>query len=342
LLTAPHPTKNPFMQSIEAQYEIVIPMFIGGAHQNDEPEIRPPSVKGALRFWWRAQQWGACLKSNAGNTHLALKALYRDEAMLFGATAKDDAYGQGLCQLRLKQVHTQGIEKEWPKNNDAGAGFLGYGLDATRNGQPHRWAIDHGKFTVCLSLKPTISSDQVQQLHHSLMLFGLLGGLGSRARRGFGSVAIKTLNERAFDFKNREDYFAILKSQIASIQLAPAMPLFTALNDVIQIAKAGEAPNPRRLMDQLGGQYREARKQAGKGIAKRPFGLPLAGNRGPSDEKNRRGSPLFMHIHPAGDEYVALMTFIPAEFHPAHPKGKELEFYRPIQNFMNTLERVYP
>ncbi|WP_349432705.1 type III-B CRISPR module RAMP protein Cmr1 [Methylomarinum sp. Ch1-1] len=330
------------MQTIEAQYEIVTPMFIGGAHQNDEPEIRPPSVKGALRFWWRAQQWGDCLKSNEGNAHLALKALYRDEAKLFGAAARDDAYGQGLFQLRLKQIDPQGTEKKWPKNNDAGAGFLGYGLDATRNGQPHRWAIKQGKFTVCLSLKPAISSDQVQQLQHSLMLFGLLGGLGSRARRGFGSVAITSLNEKTFNFQNSEDYFEILKKQIASIQLAPSMPLITALNDAIQVAKAGEAPDPRRLMDQLGGAYKEARKKAGKGMAKLPFGLPLAGNKGSSDENNRRSSPLLLHIHPIGNQFVAMATLIPAQFHPDYPEGKELGFYRPILDFMNTLERVYP
>nr|WP_305908588.1 hypothetical protein [Methylomarinum sp. Ch1-1]MDP4521428.1 hypothetical protein [Methylomarinum sp. Ch1-1] len=96
------------------------------------------------------------------------------------------------------------------------------------------------------------------------MLFGLLGGLGSRARRGFGSVAITSLNEKTFNFQNSEDYFEILKKQIASIQLAPSMPLITALNDAIQVAKAGEAPDPRRLMDQLGGAYKEARKKPEK------------------------------------------------------------------------------
>nr|WP_305908589.1 hypothetical protein [Methylomarinum sp. Ch1-1]MDP4521429.1 hypothetical protein [Methylomarinum sp. Ch1-1] len=38
------------MQTIEAQYEIVTPMFIGGAHQNDEPEIRPPLSKAHCVF----------------------------------------------------------------------------------------------------------------------------------------------------------------------------------------------------------------------------------------------------------------------------------------------------
>jgi hypothetical protein len=45
-------------ESIEASFRIVTPMFIGGADQTPADGIRPPSVKGALRFWWRALNWG--------------------------------------------------------------------------------------------------------------------------------------------------------------------------------------------------------------------------------------------------------------------------------------------
>jgi CRISPR-associated protein Cmr1 len=331
------------MQILEAQYQIVTPMFIGGAHQTDEPEIRPPSIKGALRFWWRALQWGSCLKGNGGHIGRALKELYQKEADLFGAAAIENRFGQGMCQIKLKQVQPQGIEKDWPRNNDAGAGFLGYGLDGTQNNPQHRQAIRQGKFTVCVTLKSGIQAEQIQQIHHALLAWGLLGGLGSRSRRGFGSVAIQKLDEQAFAFNRAETYFEAIKTLIDGVELAPSMPIYTAFNSSLRIAKAGQGQDPRRLMDKLGGQYREARKQAGKGLAKLPYGLPLAGNRGASDEKNRRSSPLLMHIHPAGTEYVAVATLIPAHFHPAYsPEGDQIEFYRPIQAFMDTLEKVYP
>jgi len=330
------------MQTIEAQYEIVTPMFIGGAHQHDDPEIRPPSIKGALRFWWRAIQWGECLKMHGGDTSVALKTLHQQEASLFGAAAVEDRFGQGLCQIKLKQVQTQGIERNWPKNNISGSGFLGYGLDGTLKNPQHRPSIIHGQFTVCLRLKAESTDKQVQQLKNSLQIWGLLGGLGSRSRRGFGSVAIKTLNEQSFDFNNTENYFDAIKTVITNIHLSPSMPIYTAFNKDVMIATAGQGADSRRLMDRLGDQYKEARKQAGKGMAKAPFGLPLAGRRGASDEKNRRSSPLLMHIHPVASEYVAILTLIPAQFHPAYPTGNHLEFYRPIQTFMSTLERIYP
>ncbi len=46
------------MEKLEATFRIVTPMFIGGADQTPSDGIRPPSVKGALRFWWRALNWG--------------------------------------------------------------------------------------------------------------------------------------------------------------------------------------------------------------------------------------------------------------------------------------------
>lgn len=111
------------MQIIEASFEIVTPMFIGGADPSDSPELRPPSIKGALRFWWRALQWGMCLEKTASH-EAALNELHRQEVALFGRAAKSEYVGgQGVFLLKLKDNHSKGIESSWPTNNDAGAGF---------------------------------------------------------------------------------------------------------------------------------------------------------------------------------------------------------------------------
>jgi len=330
------------MQKIEAQYSIVTPMFIGGGDREAAPEIRPPSIKGALRFWWRALQWGTCLKASGHNSDVALQQLHQQEAELFGAAFKDDKYGQGLCTLKLKNIQEKGVEESWPSNNDAGAGFLGYGLDKTKTGDPHRKAIREGTFTVCLILKKQISDEQIQQLKNTLLIWGLLGGLGSRARRGFGSVAIQSLDNESLQFKQFEDYHNYLNQFLDKCTLAPEMPTFTALNDAMTIAEAGTGQDARRLMDKLGTQYKNARKEAGAGFAKLPFGLPLAGNRGVSDDQNRRSSPLFMHIHSIGTQYMSIVSFIPADFHHKYPEGQQLKFYDTVQDYMSTMERVFP
>jgi CRISPR-associated protein Cmr1 len=43
------------MIQIHFNCEIITPMFLAGA-DTGQPELRPPSIKGAMRFWWRAVQ----------------------------------------------------------------------------------------------------------------------------------------------------------------------------------------------------------------------------------------------------------------------------------------------
>ncbi|MGR8932077.1 MAG: type III-B CRISPR module RAMP protein Cmr1 [Gammaproteobacteria bacterium] len=331
------------MQTLEAEYEIVTPMFIGGADIQDPPELRPPSIKGALRFWWRALYWGHFLHQKKGDPNLALRAMHQAEADLFGAAATvDKGYGQGLCLLKIKDARPNGIEINWPKLNEKGSGYIGYGLDSTKE-NPHRQAIRNGSFTICLTLKSAIDTQQIQQLKNTLMILGLLGGLGSRSRRGFGSVKIKTLNNQSTSYKTHQEYYSAIRTVINDIELSPPIPLFTAFSQSMRIAHAGNRSNYRDLMDSLGDSYKGTRKSAGQGRAKVPFGLPLNGvNIAPSDKKNRRGSPLFMHIHSLTSEYVALMTFFPAQFHPGreYSEGKEAAFYRPIELFINQFEKV--
>ena len=44
------------METIEATFKVVTPMFMSGADQS-QAELRTASIKGALRFWWRALAW---------------------------------------------------------------------------------------------------------------------------------------------------------------------------------------------------------------------------------------------------------------------------------------------
>jgi CRISPR-associated protein Cmr1 len=330
------------MQTIEASYEIVTPMFIGGGDLSEVPELRPPSIKGALRFWWRALQWGACLKDADGDTQAALMALHQQEGELFGLAAKTETKnGQGAFFLKLKENSSNETVSNWPRNDKAGADFLGYGLIRT-NITPQKKAIQKGGFTIYLVLKKkTITPQQIDQLKQVLKLWGLLGGLGSRSRRGFGSVALKKLDGECFDFKDTAAYFEAIRTFFEPVELAPAMPIFTAFNQAMLIAvmkRNRDCTNYKDLMNSLGQEYKNARYDAGKGMDRLPFGLPLA----KTDEKNRRSSPLLMHIHLTAKGYVAVISFIPANFHHKYLKGDDVTFYEPLQKYMEAMEKIYP
>ncbi|MCK4492953.1 MAG: type III-B CRISPR module RAMP protein Cmr1 [Methylococcales bacterium] len=156
-------------KKIIATYKIVTPMFIGDAEKNAS-DIRPSSVKGALRFWWRALNWGKYLENEKGDEVEALKALHEQEGILFGGLPeiikeKDNKNkikgGQGKFLLRVINEIKYKTTDTWPISQSA-SGYLGVGLwesgnQAKNNYQPHRDAIEEGQnFTVELLLKPTI------------------------------------------------------------------------------------------------------------------------------------------------------------------------------------------
>ena len=189
------------MKTIEATFRIVTPMFLGGADHSVTDGIRAPSVKGALRFWWRALNWRRLYEPD---TAKALAALHAEEARLFGAAAKtidkEQAGGQGVFLLNVRHDELTskkaGYIHEKFRSNDA-ARYLGYGLmvafgsnnqmPPTTSGQLQRDCIDEGQeFVVSLLFRGEI----VQSVRDALIFMGLVGGLGSRARHGMGSIAL--------------------------------------------------------------------------------------------------------------------------------------------------------
>lgn len=264
------------MQIVTATFRIVTPMFLGGAN-HEADTIRPPSVKGALRFWWRALNWGRCYEENHRKEAEALKALHAEEAELFGS-AKDGGGGeQGCFLLTVKQdryfiskkdtVHnflkpTKLKESKNPKSeideaHFATARYLGYGLmtpftsrdKETRAikksaGQLDRDCINEGKtFTVQLTFK----NDEEPSVITALKMLGLIGGLGSRSRHGLGSIALEKIvvdgMETWITPTTQEEYKTRIR-ELFSLPPSQDEPPFTAFfkDSRIDILVSGRTP----------------------------------------------------------------------------------------------------
>lgn len=80
-----------------------------------------------------------------------------------------------------------------------GARYLGYGLIGAfgqNAGRLSRPCLAAGAaFSVELRFRPKTSEADITSVRNALVLFGLLGGLGARSRRGWGSVALLSLKE---------------------------------------------------------------------------------------------------------------------------------------------------
>ena len=186
--------------TVTATFKITTPMFIGDANKHAEC-IRPASIKGALRFWWRALNWNTHLYNANNDINAALKSLHKEEAVLFGAAAEEGSEskttqgGQGLFLLQVHQGKIVPQSTPFGENiNNAHKYLLGIGLvkydENEERDRLTRDAIASGEFSVQLLFKKDIHTDQRKSILDSLYAFGLLGALGSRARHGMGSVSI--------------------------------------------------------------------------------------------------------------------------------------------------------
>lgn len=185
------------MQRIKATYRVTTPMFLGGAEH--QAELRAPSIKGLLRYWWRALAWSRIQD---------VADLRRQESELFGSS--DENIGQSKVLLRLTApqkapvvMKPREVLKDGATVVGEGARYLGYGVmeafsstkKGTKAGQLTRPCFPvRFDLSVELLMKPTISATQRKQIEESLIAVGLFGGLGSKSRKGYGSLSLQSLS----------------------------------------------------------------------------------------------------------------------------------------------------
>ncbi len=338
-------------------------MFVGGA-DHKIAGVRAPSVKGALRFWWRALNWERIRQVSRTDAE-ALKSLHGAESWLFGnaggiyPTPKGEKpiVGQSRFLLTVKQppVSENDLEKNWPnkpksRQNISGSSFMGYGLFKMKTTRQREALKEKLTFEVICTFKPDFESGKsdfwsssleapIESIKETLEWWGLVGGLGSRARRGFGSIAIMTLvdedgNRRSYNHATQEAYTEKVQNQL-KLYHRTSLPPFTTLSALSRFKLISkETDSGRNALDAAGKAYMEMRSQVAR-KERIPFGLPLARE----VEKLRRAGPLFFHVHPVSDRYVAGVLFLPAVFHPEYGNGNKIDFFKVIKDGIDKVKQ---
>lgn len=187
------------MVTIEAEYRAVTPIFCAGANREGQPELRAPSFKGVLRFWWRALAW-----SRLGGD---LRNIQREEERVFGGPRTGQSglvLKVAVDESRRLRVAKEGQVLEATERRVVGEGarYLGYGLmeafpsrkKNTKAGQLLRACyLAPFSFKVRLRCRDKLTKADVDELARALRTVGLFGGLGARTRRGYGSLVLQRL-----------------------------------------------------------------------------------------------------------------------------------------------------
>jgi len=167
------------MGKMKIQSRLVTPMFCCGA-DGKTPELRSPSLKGALRFWWRAI-----------HPNLSLEDLKKEETNIFGGAGDNDAKKSNFS------IRISNIEPKFGKYQPL----------------PHR--INSSRFVKDAFMPNTtfdiIINEENEEIKNLLILISILGSIGTRSRRGFGCFQIETIQDEKYNFDLKEDIPNLIK-----------------------------------------------------------------------------------------------------------------------------------
>ncbi|UYN93742.1 MAG: hypothetical protein KIT25_17015 [Enhydrobacter sp.] len=265
------------MQTLLVRYRVTTPVFLGAPAGEGQAELNLRGLKGAARFWWRALNH-ARLGADVGR-------LAEAEGRLFGAAVqRGRKYGASRFKWRLRWATEEPkavaaetvIDKTQP-----GLGYLaGQGLKGRRcfwtASAPMRLQLDvvaPGK-----ALHDGVAwTAEGQQIADALELLGLVGGIGARKSRAFGSLSLDSLGLRdapalaigpctdGDDYRRR---LAAVRARYPEVADFTALPGFPALSERSRIwVLASRGGSALSLMDEVGRQmvrYRSFGVKMGK------------------------------------------------------------------------------
>lgn len=264
------------MKTLQATFKVVTPLFMGGAGQNIA-ELRAPSFKGLLRFWFRA---------TALPLLNSLPLVQQKERELFGSTE-----GQARFMLSLrsedKTSPSIGPGHRW---EGAGSAYLGYGAivyakktKQTENTRPY---IKEGfRFTVTIAPRPKNTAQEqelVDYLKRALIALGLFGGMGSRSRRGFGSVSLESLlyngRESWAAPKNVNELRNTMQNFLAGMGTLPdQLPEYSAFSAQSRVSIVKTGSDALRLLDEVGREMIKYRSYGMRREGQTNYTLPWGG-----------------------------------------------------------------
>jgi len=291
---------------ITAKYRVVTPMFLSGADQ-DKAEFRLASFKGALRFWWRAL---------AASQYPDIQQLREAEDSLFGSTRT----GVSRVRLRLEEseIKIQTINKF---SRNSWQSYIGYGL-IDKPGQSIRQGIEPGSWFAVKIMTKQVDESLLVILRQALMAVGLFGGLGSRARNGWGSLTLLSLVGGGSEWHAPEDQSRLEEEIKTLLKTQTAIQNWTTFNKQGGFLIGEMKDTNERAHQWLAQKYQNFTKSLTEKSSREGLGLPRksAGK----NQSVRSASSIFLHIHQTEKSWaMPIALFLPAQFleHQAEPSG---------------------
>lgn len=279
-------------------FTLLTPMFMHGwqevtkNHNNKDvskavnAELRGPSLRGILRYWWRSLQ----------PEGLSLATLLKQEQDFFGGSSGGDESGghRSLLLLKLSSQDNQPIQE----------------TNRTARLCPHKPGM------LSLSLAPgrrlrmearLLKKDNPNYDHYVnyCMLTFMLAGLGQRSRRGGGSIQLDD-----FKWTTVRDFRKTLQEILQVLHLEKEFNFKSRNNSCLLERNVTKDTYPRLMRVWIGKPY-ETADEAREDISKAGHSAN-SGNApqllGSARRNERLGSPLLGTIRQIGNSYFPVVS----------------------------------
>lgn len=308
------------LEKKEYEIKVVTPLFLGGADPK-KAEIRAPSFKGMLRFWWRAL-----------NPQLAVKGfkdLYMEESDIFGNTEKKSKISlkietsdivTKLDPLKGKKFEVESKGKNFELDI---LHYLAYGTMEYQKGKGNVLIKEY--ITPKSRFKISIQGPKSHIVKVELALKYLLsfGGLGAKSRNGFGSLYSKDIEYISDIPKNGDliDYSAF-SSRSKLIKFPPQKKWEDALSDI------GLAYKDARL------SLEKRHSFTRRALIAKPIEVKNEDNIPKYVRDNRQAKPYFLSVNKLSEEqYQGQILFMPYRF-------KTTDKSETLKNYLDACEEM--
>ncbi|RAL22724.1 type III-B CRISPR module RAMP protein Cmr1 [Thermoflavimicrobium daqui] len=161
---------------LHTRFRIITPMFIHGIYPQ-KAELRLPSVKGCLRFWFRAIHPGYFVQTDQRRKAPTL------EEMIFGSAQ----HGQSRFLMHLPKHSLRHVPYFEPRRGTCSFFVV--------KGVSKHYFLPGQSFSLSFAFRPEENQLRMKQVYQAVIastwLLGNIGGLGSHTRRSYGSLLLE-------------------------------------------------------------------------------------------------------------------------------------------------------
>ncbi len=349
--------------------ELVTPAFLAGADQKDPAscDFRSATLRGLLRWWWRTMHAG----------FVDVVTLRRMETAVWGDTDQSGPIRilieprvtrPPLLYDKRNQVNmapadkasSYGIPDGNPQKTTQGLWYASFGMDETSRGErKQRYYLEPGcSWSVRLiarrASEALTTQEVLDQARAALWLLCTFGGVGSKARKGFGSLALDQSENWSL-----QTCFEAAARWRGKFNLPTHSPAQVAASSVLgQVLGPVEVsfpwPGVWHVLDQVGFAYQAFAKKYAHRLEKKALGLPhrigpgVDGQFEPTgplkklldearkqrkEDNVRHASPVHIHLGTQSGRFLVRAIAFPAHYLPDFSTSKSF-----LEGFLHDVE----